>query len=205
MATEAAPAEAGGATIARRPSPSRRIVIATAVRAGGSVVAAVGIYYLLPLNGSLSIAAGVGLLIALVTFVAVGVSQVKSVVHASYPAVRATQVLSVLIPVFILTFATYYYVVARQDPSSFSDPLTRTDALYFTVTVLSTVGFGDITAESESARIAVTLQMVADLAVLGVLVRTAARAVAHGWERQDREAASPSASEAAVPRPAERP
>ena len=202
MATDAAPADAAApAATAQRPQPSRRTLVAAAVRAGASVVAAVVAYYLLPLNGSLSVTAGAGLLLALAAFVTFGVAQVKSVVHSAYPGIRAVQVLAVLIPVFILTFAAYYYVVARQDPSSFSDRLTRTDALYFTVTVLSTVGFGDITARSQPARIAVTVQMVADLAVLGVLVRTAARAVAHGWERQQREAeASPAPGDVPHPR-----
>jgi hypothetical protein len=47
----------------------------------------------------------------------------------------------------------------------FAGPLTRTDALYFTVTVFPTVGFGDITARSETARIVVTGQMIADLVI----------------------------------------
>jgi hypothetical protein len=32
----------------------------------------------------------------------------------------------------------------RASAASFTEPLTRTDALYFSVTVFSTVGFGDI-------------------------------------------------------------
>jgi len=204
VATEAAPVDAGAPAQALpqplpRPRPPRRTLVATAVRAGSSVAAAVVVYYLLPLNGRLSISAGAGLLVALVLFVVLGIAQVKSVVHAAYPGIRAVQVLSVLIPVFILTFAAYYYVVARQDPAGFSAPLTRTDALYFTVTTLATVGYGDITPRSQGTRIAVTVQMVADLAVLGVLVRTAARAVAHGWERQDREGRASSAAGDAAP------
>jgi hypothetical protein len=163
------------------------------------------IYFLLPLDGSVSLRAGTALLLSVVAFVVVGVTQVKSVVRSPYPAMRALQVLAVLIPVFIVVFSTYYYVVARHSPSSFNTELSRVDALYFTVTVLATVGFGDITATSEAARIAVTVQMVADLAVLGVLVRTAARAVAHGWERQnrDRDVPSPAAGGAPYSEPAE--
>ena len=54
----------------------------------------------------------------------------------------------------------------RASAASFTQPLTRTDALYFTVTVFSTVGFGDITAKSEAARIVLIVQMLADLAAL---------------------------------------
>jgi voltage-gated potassium channel len=191
--------------IGRRPSPPRRTIVITAAGAGISVIAVFAIYFLLPLDGKLSVRAGTGLLVAVVAFVLIGVAQVKSVVRSPYPAMRALQVLAVLIPVFIVVFATYYYVVARQTAASFNTELSRVDALYFTVTVLATVGFGDIVAKSEAARIAVTVQMVADLAVLGVLVRTAARAVAHGWDRQSSDAAgaSPATGDAAYSEPAE--
>ena len=53
----------------------------------------------------------------------------------------------------------------RASAASFTEPLTRTDALYFTVTVFSTVGFGDIAAKSEAARIVLIVQMPADLAL----------------------------------------
>jgi voltage-gated potassium channel len=43
---------------------------------------------------------------------------------------------------------------------------THLDALYFTVTVLSTVGFGDIVAVGQGARLVVTIQMIFDFAYL---------------------------------------
>jgi len=194
-----------GSPIVHRPSPSRRTVVAAVARSVASAVAVFVAYALLPLSGHLSLLAGTGLLLTLIVFVVIAVAQVKSVVRSPYPAMRALEVLAVLIPVFIVLFSGYYYVVARQSPSSFNVALSRTDAVYFTVTVLATVGFGDIVAKAEAARIAVTVQMVADLAVLGVLVRTAARAVTHGWERQGHapDGASPAAGDAALPTPAE--
>ena len=54
---------------------------------------------------------------------------------------------------------------------------TRTDALYFTVTVFSTVGFGDIVAVSQPARLVVTVQMLLDLLALGLVVRAFVGAV----------------------------
>ena len=68
--------------------------------------------------------------------------------------------------------------MARTDPASFNThPLTRTDGLYFTVTVFSTVGFGDITAASQGARLVVTAQMLLDLLALGLVVRAFVGAV----------------------------
>ncbi len=43
--------------------------------------------------------------------------------------------------------------------------------MYFTVTTLSTVGFGDITATGQAARLVVTLQMAFNLAFLGIVIR----------------------------------
>jgi hypothetical protein len=54
---------------------------------------------------------------------------------------------------------------------AFGQQLTHVSALYFAVTVFSTVGFGDITAKTDAARLAVTAQMICDLAVVAVVVR----------------------------------
>ena len=62
--------------------------------------------------------------------------------------------------------------------------MTRTNALYFTVTVFTTVGFGDITAQTDAAWLLVTGQMVLDLIVLGVGARIVVGAI--GRRRQQR-------------------
>ena len=49
-----------------------------------------------------------------------------------------------------------------------SESLSRTDALYFSVTIVTTVGFGDITAKTEVARLLVAAQMFGDLILLGL-------------------------------------
>lgn len=54
--------------------------------------------------------------------------------------------------------------------------MTRVDALYFTVTVFATVGFGDLAAVAEPARVVVTVQMLADLVLIGVIVKVLAGA-----------------------------
>ena len=63
-----------------------------------------------------------------------------------------------------------------MDPGS----LTRTDSLYFTVTIFATVGFGDITATSQVARVVVIAQMLLDLLVLGLVVKVFVGAVEIG-------------------------
>jgi len=58
--------------------------------------------------------------------------------------------------------------------------MTRTNALYFTVTVFATVGFGDITANAEAARLLVTGQMILDLIIIGVGARVIVGAITRG-------------------------
>jgi hypothetical protein len=74
--------------------------------------------------------------------------------------------------------------MSEAQPASFSEAMERTDALYFTVTVFATVGFGDISPVSDAARIIVTVQMIADLLLLGLVLRALLNAVDKGRTRQ---------------------
>ncbi len=141
-------------------------------------------YYLLPLDHitSVPLALAGGLLILLV-----GVAwQLRAIVRAKEPAVRAVVALASTVPLFLLLFASAYFTMARASPANFSThQLTRTDAPYFTVTTFSTVGYGDITAASQSARLVVTAQMILDLLVLGLGIRAFVWAVQAGRQQTD--------------------
>ena len=85
---------------------------------------------------------------------------------------------------FLVLFASTYFVMSRLAPHSFGTPLTRTDTLYFTITVFATVGFGDITAKTQTARLVVTGQMLADLVFLGFGIKILAGAVRRGPQQR---------------------
>jgi hypothetical protein len=72
--------------------------------------------------------------------------------------------------------------MARTSAANFSQPLKRTYSLYFAITVFSTVGFGDITPRTEASRVVVMIQMLADIAAIGLGVRVVAGAV--NWARE---------------------
>ena len=137
------------------------------LRSLATAVVLVALYHLLPLDRLTGVPLGVLLAIGLVVLLAVSAWQVRAIISAKYPAVRAVGALATTVPLFLLLFAAAYYLMAKTSPASFTDHLTRTDALYFTVTTFSTVGFGDITAVSQSARLMVTTQMILDLLILG--------------------------------------
>ncbi|HEX5907315.1 MAG TPA: potassium channel family protein [Propionibacteriaceae bacterium] len=170
----------------REPAAARqarwvRRVVLTVLRALASTTALVGIYYLLPLDRT-SIWGAVAMLGAgLLALIGLIVLQVRSVIKATYPAQRAVEALATSAPLFLLLFAGTYFVMGSEN---FSEPMSRTDALYFTVTVFATVGFGDIVATSEAARALVTGQMVAGIVVIGIEARIIVDAVKYGRDQQ---------------------
>lgn len=111
-------------------------------------------------------------MIGLVALVGVSSYQVRAVMRAPHPGVRAVEALAATAPFFLLLFAATYFVTSQSAPDNFNvHALTRTDSLYFTVTVFSTVGFGDITATSQTARLLVATQMILNLLILGLGLR----------------------------------
>jgi voltage-gated potassium channel len=174
---------------------SRRERRRLSVRAVLRTVATTGllllVYLLAPVPvGSVTAAGTVVRLVAVVAIVAVVVAvQVRSIVSANHPVVRAVEALVTAITVFLVLFALLYLGLAGANSANFNEPLDRVSALYFAVTVLATVGFGDITAETAGARLVVTVQMLVGLGLVAVIVRvfTAAARVAstrRGAERR---------------------
>jgi hypothetical protein len=143
-----------------------------------AVAGIMGAYYLLPfdhLSSERSILR-LGSVVALVA--AVFLWQFRRISSAALPELRAVEALGIIIAVFLVGFSIVYLSMSHSHVTTFSQPLDHTEALYFTISVFSTVGFGDITARTDSARLVVSAQMLLDLAIIGVVVRmifTAAR------------------------------
>jgi Ion channel len=166
------------------PAKRRRLILWAALRSVLIAAVLVVLYYVLPLDRSWDSGTVIRLLIGLLVFTAVMVWAVRTIAGARYPGVRAAEALGLILPLFLLLFASTYFLMERNSASSFTQPLTRTDALYFTVTVFTTVGFGDITAKSETARVVLIIQMLADLALLGAGIRLLLGAVQRGRDRR---------------------
>jgi hypothetical protein len=114
------------------------------------------------------------------------VQQVHSVLALTESGDPRDRGLAISAPLCLLLFAATYYPMSAPDPRSFNvRGVNRADTLYFAVTVLTTVGFGAITATSQITRIVVTLQTGLDLIVLGLGVRVFVGGVPRSWSTGD--------------------
>ncbi|WP_232542904.1 potassium channel family protein [Streptomyces sp. QHH-9511] len=111
--------------------------------------------------------------------------QVRTIMRSARPGLRAMAALASALPLFVVLFAAAYYLLERSAPESFSESMSRTDALYFTMTVFSTVGFGDITPRTEAARLLTTGQMTANFLLIGVAARFLVGTVQEGRRLRD--------------------
>jgi hypothetical protein len=165
------------------PRARRRILLKSLLRAVLTWVVLLVVYYLLPLEER----SGLGIVLNLVAGVAVLVLvlavNVWHIFKSDYPGLRALDATAVAVPLLLVIFASIYVQIATDQPAAFSEQISRSDALYFTVTVLSTVGFGDITPSSTPARMATMVQMLGDLVLFAIFAKVITGAIAEGRTR----------------------
>lgn len=163
------------------------------------IVALVTLYYLLPSDSKIGALVLIRFLVGFSFFVALLVWQIRHILSSSRPGLRAVESMATIAVLFIVLFAVLYYSMGRSDAAGFSQHLDKTTALYFTVTILSTVGFGDITPITDPARVAVMLQMVMDIILIAVVLRLIMSAAKIGHNRQSNTAADQPAQETEDP------
>ena len=155
------------------------------IRVTVSVAVLLAVYYLVPIKSGGEDSDLPWLILELVIFGVIVAIQVPVIAKAKYPKLRAAEALAVTVPLFLLIFSRIYLSNSLTDPAAFTSPLDHTTALYFTVTVFATVGFGDIVAQTNGMRLLVTLQMLLDLVVLGLVIRLLTSAAQRGVQRRD--------------------
>ncbi|MFI0432542.1 MAG: potassium channel family protein [Candidatus Nanopelagicales bacterium] len=84
---------------------------------------------------------------------------------------RLVSGLMTIIVLLVAVFAQLDLLLYSGDPGAYSEPLNKTAALYFSMTVTATVGFGDIVAVSETARYLVTFQMLINMVFLAAAIK----------------------------------
>jgi len=130
-----------------------------------------GAFFILPIGheSGLRQVFRIGGVVALIG--AVAALQIRRITYAELPELRAVEALGVVIALFLVFFSAVYLSLSHGNAMTFSQPLDHVRAIYLTITIFSTVGFGDITPTTDGARVLVSAQMLLDLAIIGIGVR----------------------------------
>ncbi|MFE9629440.1 potassium channel family protein [Streptomyces sp. NPDC006463] len=160
----------------------------------------VAAYFLLPMDSAFTVTTFLALFGGVVVVAALLSWQIYRITLSPRPGLKAMEAMAITVPLFVLLYATACFLLEHSASGSFSEPLSRTDALYFAMTVFSTVGFGDITARSESARLLTTGQITLNLLLLSVAARLLANAIERGRQRHG-QSAGPGRDESTLPAP----
>jgi voltage-gated potassium channel len=135
------------------------------------IVALVVVYYALPLAGRwwyVGVAFGAATLIGVVPLT---VRQARRILVSPRPLLDTARAIAVLLTVIILGFAGTYYGLDAHSPGEMHGMETKTDAVYFSVVVLATVGFGDIVPTGQVARVVTTVNILCNLASVAIAVK----------------------------------
>ena len=154
----------------------RRVLILAVTRLAAFTLITLTLYFVIPIggfNGDNPAAAWIRLAAVVLVFLAALALQLRMILSAHIPQVRAAEAVVETVLMFLCLFGLLYLSLSLTDHSSFSEPLSRTDALYFTTSTFATVGFGDITPVSQLARSVVSVQMIADLGALLLVAKVA--------------------------------
>jgi voltage-gated potassium channel len=146
----------------------RRILVIGIGRVLGVVGLTLLAYFLVPVEGqtaarAAAVIAAVGIAAILVVFA----RQISRVSRSRRPVLAAIEALVLVFGMFIALFALLYTSISTSNPQAFTQDVDKVAGLYFTTTVLTTVGFGDISAVSQPARVLVTVQMVLGMVLIG--------------------------------------
>jgi voltage-gated potassium channel len=144
----------------------------------------IGAFYVVPIGHESGVRAFVRLGADVALIGAVFAWQIRRISVAELPELRAIEALGIVVVLFLVAFSGIYLGMSHESPLTFTQPpstressapvsrgLDQTEALYFTITIFSTVGFGDITPRTDPARLVVAAQMLLDLAIIGAVVR----------------------------------
>jgi voltage-gated potassium channel len=111
----------------------------------------------------------------------------------------AMQSLLTLIELVVVVFAYGFFTLEQSHPGEVAGLETRTDALYYTVSTMTTIGYGDIHAQGQVARLLVLVQMAFNIVFVGALASIVSGQVRRRAARLTE--GSPSGGDDGSPRP----
>lgn len=119
-------------------------------------------------------------LVGVVIYIVISRRELRRITKSKFPTLMAAESIVLLAALFLAVFAMVYVAISLFDTKAFSEPLDAFSSFYFALTVLATVGFGDITPVTTAARAVTMVQMALDLVFIGVLIRVVSTATRKG-------------------------
>ncbi|MDA3628532.1 potassium channel family protein [Saccharopolyspora oryzae] len=152
---------------------ARREALINAVATVGAVVVCTAVYYALPFD-----VFGIGGTVGAVVVFDLGLLAISTLIMVQVHRFRhgdgrrGSSIAGVVAALYlaVLFFAAVYFAIARHQPDVIASLRTKTDALYFSLSITSTVGFGDVHAISQFARAVAAVQMAFNIGFLGMAV-----------------------------------
>lgn len=150
---------------------ARRLLVRSLIRISVVTGVLLCLYAWAPLGQRPEGSVVVGMVLSLLVLAVVVTWQIASVTRSPSPWLRAVEGIALSVQLLLLVFASTYFTTEQVEPGSFSESLTRIDALYFSLTVFATVGFGDVYATTQDSRLLVSIQMIVDLVLIGLIAK----------------------------------
>ena len=130
------------------------------------------VYFTVPISFDLQAGDVAQLVISLLALSLLAVAVLVEVRHQLIDSDRRIDGLVLAMMISVLGFALGFYAMSQRDPTQIVGIGTRLDSLYFTMTTLLTIGFGDIYAEGQAARLLVLIQMVFNVVIIATAAST---------------------------------
>ncbi len=131
-------------------------------------------------------------LVGIVIYIVISRRELRRITRSKFPTLMAAESIVLLAALFLAVFAMVYVAISLFDTNAFTEPLNAFSSFYFALTVLATVGFGDITPVTTPARAVTMVQMALDLVFVGILIRLVSTATRKGLAGRSTTSADPS-------------
>jgi hypothetical protein len=143
----------------------------------GTVIGLIATYYLIPMTGQVWWLGFVLGPVAAVVLVPLAFRNARRILTGKHPLAEVVRALAVVVAVLVLGFAASYYALEHHWPGEVDGLRTKTDAMYFSITTVATVGYGDIHPTGQLARLIASVHMLANVVLIGVSVRLVSWAI----------------------------
>ncbi|MFN8017458.1 MAG: ion channel [Acidimicrobiales bacterium] len=138
-------------------------------------IALLALYFVIPFDGSHWIAGAALGIAAALAVLPLTFRRLTRIRTSDFPVREALQAVSMIASLVIVAFAISYYSIA-DGTNGFPGIHTKLDAIYFTTVTTATVGYGDITPTSQTARAVVTGHILLNITLIGASFRLLSRA-----------------------------